>query len=83
MPLDLKQAIVRGGCPRCGGTVVLRWSKTSTYPHGPNVGFSHAKCQQCDEKWYVGNYADCPVEEMGTPLQALVHMQRMCSWTTM
>ncbi len=75
MPLDLRQAVVEGACPHCGGKVALRWSRTSEYTEGR--GFAHGRCLSCGDGWYAGSYATCPVEDFASPLQALVALQAL------
>lgn len=77
MALGIRQEIVRGGCPLCGGTVVLRWSRATKNCQGLDTGFAQARCRPCGGRWFVGSYADCPVEELGTPERAIARLREV------
>lgn len=87
MALEMRQQVIRDACPECGGTVVLRWSRTSSRPGAPNSGFSQARCQACDHSWYVGHYGDFPVEEIheatGSWEETLRSLIGGCDWAPM
>jgi len=72
--LDIRQAVVEGGCPACGGKVVLRWSRTKISRDGAHHGFAHGRCAACGEGRFVGEYDLCPVEEFPSPGEALASL---------